>query len=255
MFDLQPKTVSPAALESYSQALPGGKLPEASQVDAPPDWLLLDDLSARVRAVTARPVYEFTKRVFDVGFALAFLIAALPLIVTAILFICITSPGPLFFCQRRVGRNGRLFLCYKFRTMRTDAEKVLAENIDLKRQYERTWKLEDDPRVTPVGRWLRKLSVDEIPQMINVLKGDMSVVGPRPVQERELVTRFGRLGPVITAVKPGLTSLWVLAGRSKLNYDSRVALELEYVLRRGFVFDCTLVFKTVIPVLLRRGAV
>jgi lipopolysaccharide/colanic/teichoic acid biosynthesis glycosyltransferase len=202
-----------------------------------------------------RPVYAAAKRAFDIAFALALLVITAPVWLIVAGLIRLTSPGPILYRQHRIGLNGRQFLCYKFRTMRPDAESVLTVDPRLAEEFQRSWKLSNDPRVTTTGRWLRKSSLDELPQLVNVLRGDMSVVGPRPVQPRELVERFGTMADVVTSVRPGLTSLWTVSGRSLLSYDERVALEVDYVRRRGFRLDLLVLLLTVPSVLTGRGAV
>jgi undecaprenyl-phosphate galactose phosphotransferase len=199
-------------------------------------------------------IYEAAKRAFDVFFAVSMLVVTLPILLPVAILIRATSPGPVIFSQVRIGRDGRPFSCYKFRTMVQGAEAMLRDP-ELRQRFEVAWKLENDTRVTPVGRWFRKTSIDELPQLINVLRGDMSVAGPRPVQPRELEQRYGAYAALVTSVKPGLTSLWGVSGRSGLDNDERVRLDLEYVRRRGFWYDLRLVLKTVPSVLSRRGAI
>jgi exopolysaccharide production protein ExoY len=165
------------------------------------------------------------------------------------------TPGPNLFRQSRVGRHGRLFTCLKFRTMIVNAERVLHHDRSLRDAFAANWKLHRDPRVTPFGRLLRKTSLDEVPQLLNILRGEMSLVGPRPVQQTELSECYGKHAQDVVAVKPGLTGLWQVSGRSTLTYEQRVALDLEYVARRNFWFDLKIVLKTVPAILFRRGAV
>jgi exopolysaccharide production protein ExoY len=182
------------------------------------------------------------------------LLLAAPICIMVALLIVATSPGPVIFRQRRVGRDGRLFTCLKFRTMVQDAERVLTADSKLHARFRGQWKLVGDPRVTPVGRRLRKLSVDELPQLVNVIKGDMSLVGPRPVQEQEFYEQYGIDGPRVFSVKPGITGLWQISGRSVVSYERRIALDLEYLERRGFWFDLWILLHTVPNVLLGRDA-
>ncbi len=195
--------------------------------------------------------YAFAKRTFDILFALAFILLTLPVWIAIAVAVKVTSPGPVFFAQPRVGKNAKVFMCLKFRTMRRDAEAML-QNTELGAEFEKSWKLQNDPRVTPI---VRKTSLDELPQLLNVLKGEMSVVGPRPVQVRELAERFGPWGATVASVRPGLTSLWSVSGRSALSYPERVRLEVEYVRRRSFWFDLKLVCLTVPAVIKGSGAV
>jgi lipopolysaccharide/colanic/teichoic acid biosynthesis glycosyltransferase len=189
----------------------------------------------------------------DVAFASALLVVTLPMSLVVALLIRATSRGPIIFSQTRIGQHGVPFTCYKFRTMVKNAEELLKDP-ELAQRFEVAWKLENDTRITPIGRWLRKTSLDELPQLLNVLRGEMSVVGPRPVQPRELDQRFGPWADIVTSVKPGLTSLWIVSGRSLLSYEDRVRLEVEYVWRRGLWFDAQLVLRTVSAVLRQRGA-
>jgi exopolysaccharide production protein ExoY len=199
--------------------------------------------------------YEVGKRLFDIAAATTLLVLFLPVWLAVALSVRIMSPGPVLFRQSRVGRHGRLFTCLKFRTMIVNAERVLHHDRSLRDAFAANWKLHRDPRVTPFGRLLRKTSLDEVPQLINVLRGDMSLVGPRPVQQKELSECYGKHAQDVVAVKPGLTGLWQVSGRSTLTYEQRVALDLEYVARRNFWFDLKIVLKTVPAILFRRGAV
>lgn len=202
---------------------------------------------------TTRPVYAAAKHAFDVGFALLLLILTAPVWLIAVVFIRLTSPGPALYRQTRIGHDGRPFTCYKFRTMVDGADEQKASLQHMNEMSGPVFKIRADPRITPVGRWLRRTSIDELPQLINVLKGDMSVVGPRPPLPEEVAQyggyEFGRL-----AVKPGLTCLWQVSGRSALDFPTWVALDLEYVERRSFWFDLLIVLWTVPAVLTMRGA-
>lgn len=193
-------------------------------------------------------------RAFDIMLALLLLLAALPVLAVALSAVRLTSKGPIIFRQYRVGRFGRPFVCYKIRTMVEDASALLERDHPLRGSYAERWKLADDPRVLPVGRWLRRASIDELPQLVNVLRGEMSVVGPRPVQLKELHERYGELAEVVFSVNPGLTGLWQVSGRSSLDYAQRIALDLEYVRRRSIWLDVLLVFKTIPAVCFGRGA-
>lgn len=202
-----------------------------------------------------RPVYEAAKRAFDIVFALAALIVALPIMVIAAVLIKLTSRGPVLYSHVRCGKGGKQFICYKFRTMVDGADNILRFDRSLASQFEQSWKLERDPRITGVGRWLRKTSIDELPQFLNVLRGDLTIVGPRPVQPTELRDRFGVAADTVISVKPGITGLWQVSGRSSLDYDHRVALDVLYVRNRGFWYDLELVVRTIPAVLTGKGAV
>ncbi|MGH2559512.1 MAG: sugar transferase [Thermomicrobiales bacterium] len=203
----------------------------------------------------ARPVSVAAKRAFDVCFALTLLLLTGPLCLIVAGLIVLTSPGPILFHQVRCGHHGDRFVCLKFRTMVADAQRILERDPHLREAFGAAWKLYHDPRVTRLGRWLRKLSIDELPQLVNVLRGEMSIVGPRPVQPAELEQLYGPRGKVVFSVKPGLTGLWQVSGRSQLSYEERIALDLEYLQRRGFWFDLVLVLRTIPTVLWKRDAV
>lgn len=200
-----------------------------------------------------RRVYETSKRLFDLAFALLLLVASLPVWLIAAALVRLTSPGPILFRQTRPGLNGEPFTLYKFRTMVADAERILERDTALSSQFAEGFKLRHDPRVTRVGYWLRKFSIDELPQLINVLRGEMSVVGPRPPLMEELAG-WGPHEWQRMTVKPGLTCLWQISGRSQVTYSDRIALDLEYIRRRSFWFDLRLVLLTIPAVLLARGS-
>jgi len=193
-------------------------------------------------------------RAFDIMFASLLLLATLPVLAMALAAVRLTSKGPLIFRQYRIGRFGRPFVCYKIRTMVEGADALLVQDRVLQGSYTERWKLADDPRVLPVGRWLRRASIDELPQLVNVLRGEMSIVGPRPVQADELRERYGDLAEIVFSINPGLTGLWQVSGRSSVDYAQRIALDLEYVRRRSLWFDVILVFRTIPAVCLSRGA-
>lgn len=202
-------------------------------------------------------VYRALKRAFDILFALSFLIVAFPFLVLLAIALQIDSPGKLFFIQKRVGRNGRMFGCIKFRTMREDAEEVLAalleSSAEARAEWEADHKLRDDPRVSRLGAVARKLSFDELPQLINILLGEMSVVGPRPIVQGE-VPKYGSFIADYCAVKPGLTGLWQVSGRNDVSYAERVQFDREYGARASFLFDLGIVLRTVPAVMLARGS-
>lgn len=198
--------------------------------------------------------YLVAKRIFDVAVASIALVLLSPLFLIIAVLIRLTSPGEIIFAQQRCGQDGRLFLCYKFRSMVPNAHWVLENDDTLKASFTREWKLVDDPRVTPIGRFIRKTSLDELPQLWNVLKGDMSIVGPRPVQPAELREQYGQHGPLVMQAKPGMTGLWQVSGRSLLSYEQRVALDVQYVYRRSMWFDLLIVLRTIPALVIARGA-
>jgi lipopolysaccharide/colanic/teichoic acid biosynthesis glycosyltransferase len=199
------------------------------------------------------------KRAGDIFFALLVLSLGSPLFLLLALLVKLSSKGSVFYSQRRIGRGYKGFGCLKFRTMRKDADRVLASvlasNPALKHEFERDFKLKNDPRITPIGKFLRRSSLDELPQFINVLKGQMSVVGPRPIVWDEL-ERYGRAMDEVLAVRPGLTGLWQVSGRNNLSYETRVRLDLRYARSRNVWLDLRIILRTVGVILLPmdRGA-
>lgn len=201
--------------------------------------------------------YIFFERLTDILGAVIGLILALPLIVViCTLYLFEDTKGPIFFRQVRVGKNGVNFDIYKFRSMAVDAQRRLKADPALYRKYiENNYKLdpEEDPRITRLGRFLRKTSLDELPQLINVLKGEMSLVGPRPVIEEELEEYKDKIDKFLS-VKPGVTGYWQVSGRSDVGYPERVDLELYYVNKQSITFDIKILLKTVLIVILKKGA-
>ncbi len=198
-----------------------------------------------------------TKRVFDLLFSSLVLLIAWPLFLVIALLIKMDSRGPVFYVQIRPGKNGRPIRILKFRTMYVDAEErlksLLEENPRARQEWERYRKLRNDPRITRVGRILRKFSLDELPQFINVLRGDMSVVGPRPYQMDEL-ERMGDYRDIILSVNPGITGLWQISGRSDLTFDEKLKIESWYVLNWNLWMDMFIIVRTIPAVLSGKGA-
>lgn len=198
------------------------------------------------------------KRVFDVVFTLFVLTAGLPIFLLIGLAVKCSSRGPIFYSHQRIGRGGKPFACYKFRTMYSDADQRLKELLEsdpaLKKEWDENCKLKNDPRVTPIGAFLRKSSLDELPQFWNVLKGDLSVVGPRPVVEQEVTKHFGEKASVILSIRPGLTGLWQVSGRSDMAYAMRIQLDELYVNTQSLLLDLKLIIKTIPAMLFSRGA-
>ncbi|ALG91040.1 exopolysaccharide biosynthesis protein [Actibacterium sp. EMB200-NS6] len=198
---------------------------------------------------------KFGKRLFDIVFALLLFPVALP--VTGLLWaLTKCDGGPGFFGHVRIGQNGKAFKCWKIRSMVVDAEKKLKahleQNPDAAAEWAKDFKLEKDPRITQLGRFLRKSSLDELPQIWNVLKGEMSFVGPRPIIEAELV-KYGGYQWAYLAATPGVTGVWQVSGRNDVSYDERVRMDAEYLEKRSFLFDCAIMLKTVGAVLNRTG--
>lgn len=194
---------------------------------------------------------------FDKCFAFLAIIIVSPILILVSALIVFTDGFPIFFKHERVGKNGKKFKVIKFRSMIKNAESVLKNNIYLYKEYkENDFKIEPnkDPRILPFGLLIRKLSIDELPQFFNVLKGEMSVVGPRPVVPQELNALYGKYSDIYKSVKPGLTGLWQASGRSNLKGADRVKLDLEGIKRKSLFFDIYIIFKTIYSVLARRGA-
>ncbi|MET1249218.1 sugar transferase [Sporolactobacillus sp. STCC-11] len=202
-------------------------------------------------------VYSFFKRTLDLFGAVIGLILSSPLfLIISLLYLRGSQKGPVFFKQERIGQNGVPFYIYKFRSMVVNAESVLKANHALYRKYlDSSYKLEqdEDPRITKIGRFLRKTSLDELPQLINVLKGEMSLVGPRPVVSEEL-REYGDDKHLFLSVKPGLTGNWQVCGRSEIEYPERCNVELYYVRHKSMAFDLKIIFKTVLTVITKKGA-
>lgn len=206
----------------------------------------------------SNPLNIFVKRGFDmiVTFLLMPFLAA-PMGIIALL-IRLGSKGPAIFSQERVGRNGSMFRCYKFRTMYDDAEGrlpgLLEKDPEVRNRWEENRKLNDDPRVTRIGKFLRTTSLDELPQVFNVLRGEMSLVGPRPVTQEEIDVNYGEMAELCFCVLPGITGLWQVSGRSNTSYNYRIALDSWYVRNWNLWLDIVILFKTVRIVLKREGA-
>ena len=201
--------------------------------------------------------YIVAKRIIDIIGAIFGVILTLPIIIVIMSFyLWGDNKGPMFFKQRRLGKNGKVFYIYKFRSMVTNAEQKLKENKDLYDKYiKNNFKLEphEDPRITKFGAFLRKTSIDELPQFINVLKGEMSLVGPRPVVEEE-IKEYKNSKTYFLSVKPGVTGYWQISGRSNVGYPERVELELYYVDNQGLLLDLKILVVTFFQILMRKGA-
>ncbi|OMH38659.1 multidrug MFS transporter [Bacillus thuringiensis] len=202
-------------------------------------------------------MYLCLKRTMDLIGAIVGLIIFSPIfLLISILYMTGDNKGPIFFKQIRMGKNGKEFYIYKFRSMIVNAEEKLKRNEILYRKYiDNNYKLEpsEDPRITKVGQFLRKTSLDELPQFLNVLKGDMSLVGPRPVVQEELI-EYGKRKDEFLSVKPGLTGYWQVSGRSDVGYPERVELELHYIYNCSILFDMKIIFLTMVHVIMRKGA-
>jgi exopolysaccharide biosynthesis polyprenyl glycosylphosphotransferase len=193
------------------------------------------------------------KRILDYAVATGVLLLASPILIFAALLVRATSPGPIFYRRRVVGQQGQIFDALKFRTMRIDGDEILQARPDLQEELRSHGKLIDDPRVTSIGCFLRRWSIDELPQLLNVLRGQMSLVGPRMMTPAEL-DHFGRWRQNVSTVKPGLTGLWQISGRSDLGYDDRVRLDMHYIRNYSIWIDVEILLRTAPAVLQGRGA-
>lgn len=201
-------------------------------------------------------VRHIAERSLDIGFALGLTVVFSPVIVASVVALGL-SRGPIIFKQTRLGHGGREFAVYKFRTMVPNATEVLQELLDrdpvIREQWQRDFKLKDDPRITSIGRFLRKTSLDELPQLWNIIKGDMSLVGPRPIEPFE-IARYGRYAKHYYSQRPGLTGLWQVSGRSDTTYERRVALDAFYAKNRSLGLNLKIILKTVRVVVKGNGA-
>jgi undecaprenyl-phosphate galactose phosphotransferase len=202
----------------------------------------------QVRDNLRRSPQRIFKRAFDFSCALIALIVLCPLFLVFAVLVKWQDGGPATYSQVRIGREGKPFPCVKFRTMSRDADERMAQwqidNSPLYEEYLRTYKLRDDPRVTPLGNWLRRTSLDELPQLVNILRGEMSFVGPRPVVERELVEFYGPAAQLYMRVRPGLTGLWQVSGRGDTTYEERIAFDEWYILNWSIWYDLIILAQT-----------
>jgi len=204
----------------------------------------------------SRLLYQFIKRVFDILVSGLSLIVFSPIFLLIVILIRIDSKGKTFYKHKRIGKQGKPIYLYKFRSMYFDSEERLEKmlkNPDIRKEWEENFKLENDPRITKVGKMLRRTSLDELPQLINILRGDMSIVGPRPVIESE-IEKYGEEKEKFLSVTPGLTGWWACNGRSCTSYEDRKKLELYYVEHRSISLDLKIIFKTFISVMKQDGA-
>jgi lipopolysaccharide/colanic/teichoic acid biosynthesis glycosyltransferase len=197
--------------------------------------------------------YFLVKRTFDILLASAVLLVSFPLFAVIGLLIRLDSPGPILFKRRAIGKRGDTFDMFKFRSMVEGAEEILAQDENLKSEYYVSAKLKTDPRITKIGKFLRKTSLDELPQLINVLLGTMTFVGPRPIAADEM-DLYGPAIEQFKTVTPGITGIWQTCGRSETSYETRVEMDLHYIENRSILLDLWIVVSTVPAVLLKRGA-
>jgi lipopolysaccharide/colanic/teichoic acid biosynthesis glycosyltransferase len=189
----------------------------------------------------------------DIFGAVNGLILLFPVLIVVAMAIRATSPGPVFFRQRRLGRDGEEFWCYKFRTMVVNAEDLLQTIETLRERFHENYKLKDDPRTTPLGTWLRKTSLDELPQLVNILNGTMTLIGPRPIVPPER-SKYHEFADKLLSVKPGLGGYWQVYGRSDTTYEQRVQMDMTYIDQRSLSLDLKLLVLTAFAVWKRQGA-
>jgi lipopolysaccharide/colanic/teichoic acid biosynthesis glycosyltransferase len=199
-------------------------------------------------------LYKFTKRLFDLLSSTIALIILLPIFLILAILIRVDSKGPIIFGHKRIGKNGKFIKVYKFRSMVENADEVMRNfTAEQKAEFEKNFKLENDPRITKVGNFLRKTSLDELPQLLNIIIGNMSIVGPRPIVEKE-VKKYGEYADKLFSVKPGLTGYWQANGRSDTTYEERVQMDMFYVDNCSMLMDIKIIFKTFISVIKKEGA-
>ncbi len=218
---------------------------------------LANRFSPRTEAGTPSVTGGLFKRGFDIAGALAGIVLLSPLLLMLAALVKFSDGGRIFYGHRRIGRNGAVFRCWKFRTMVENGDEVLmaylAANPAEREEWSASRKLQNDPRVTRVGVVLRKLSLDELPQVLNILRGEMSFVGPRPVVKDELEL-YGTAAPYYLSTRPGLTGLWQVSGRNDVSYGARVAFDRHYVENWSFVSDLKILIRTVPAVFMSRGS-
>ena len=191
---------------------------------------------------------NFIKRIFDIVFALFVLTIFSPVYLILMMLVAINSRGPIFYVQQRIGKNHQPFNCIKFRTMVDNADRMLdtimEDSEQMRQEFQDSFKLKQDPRITEIGKFLRLTSLDEFPQFWNVLKGEMSVVGPRPLVPEEL-PRYGRKINTVLQIKPGITGLWQVSGRNDIPYPKRVKIDVYYATSHNWLLDLWIVYKTI----------
>jgi lipopolysaccharide/colanic/teichoic acid biosynthesis glycosyltransferase len=229
------------------------------------DYSLPDAIDARIFRLTgartatgqsssgSASMYLVAKRGVDICVSFVLLVLMSPVLLLLAVLVKASSKGPVFFAHRRLGRDGREFYCLKFRTMIDNAEEHLKRDAQLRQRFEEKFKLEDDPRITPLGAFLRRTSLDELPQLLHVLRGEMSLVGPRPIVEAEL-SKYSIYAKKLLSVKPGLSGLWQVCGRSDTTYPQRVIMDMHYIDHRCLSLDFRLLVLTASAVVRKSGA-
>ena len=199
-------------------------------------------------------IYRGFKRIVDIVLGCIGLVLLSPVFLVIAICIKIDSNGPVIFAHKRIGKNGKEFNMYKFRSMYENAEEMIENfNEEQKREYQENFKLENDPRITKMGKFLRKTSLDELPQIVNIIKGDLSIIGPRPIVDEEL-EKYGKNKEKFLSITPGLTGYWQANGRSNTTYEERMQMELYYIDNQSLWLDIKIFFKTIVSVLKKEGA-
>lgn len=205
-------------------------------------------------SIEKKQTYIKVKRILDCILATIALIILSPIYLIIAIAVKIDSNGPVFFKHTRIGKNGKIIKIYKYRTMVANAEELIKKfTPEQMKEYKENFKLENDPRITKVGKFLRKTSLDELPQLLNIIQGDLALIGPRPVVKKEL-EKYGENTGKFLSVTPGLTGNWAASGRSNTTYEERMKMELWYVDNISFITDVKIFFKTIIAVIKKEGA-
>ena len=200
-------------------------------------------------------LYSITKKIMDLVLSFIGLILLIPVFLILAILVKLDSKGPVFYAHTRKGKNRSDIKIYKFRTMYSNSDEIFESFSDeQKEEYYKNFKLDNDPRVTKIGDFLRRTSLDEIPPLINVLKGDLSLVGPRPIVEKE-ICKYGQYADKLFSVIPGITGYWQSHGRSDTSYEERIEMDMYYIDNRSILLDIKIMFKTVISVIKKEGAV
>ena len=200
-------------------------------------------------------LYSITKKIMDLVLSFIGLILLIPVFLILAILVKLDSKGPVFYAHTRKGKNRSDIKIYKFRTMYSNSDEIFESFSDeQKEEYYKNFKLDNDPRVTKIGDFLRRTSLDEIPQLANVLKGDLSLVGPRPIVEKE-ICKYGQYADKLFSVIPGVTRYWQAHGRSDTSYEERIEMDMYYIDNRSILLDIKIMFKTVISVIKKEGAV
>ena len=202
-----------------------------------------------------RFLYNFTKRLLDIVLSILGLVVLFPFLVVCGLIVRLTSEGPALYIADRVGMHYKPIKVIKFRTMVDGADQKVGQlDEELQKEFQEKHKIDNDPRITPLGEFYRKTSIDELPQLVNILKGDLSIVGPRPVTQDEIVNNYGEYADKLLSVKPGLTGYWQTHGRSNVSYAKRIQLDMYYIDHASLWLDTIVFFQTIVVVLQRKGA-